>query len=134
MFLKSAPMINNENKKNTINTVLLMSAIFLFLSLFGIYCTFYLVQANGTNALIHDSIAAAKLPNSDVSLRTVYTGINPLDRIITYIVVLLWPVTELENTLLTLHTTTFLAGANAIWTLLLLEGYRRGNQKTVSSL
>lgn len=107
-----------------------MSAIFLLLlGLFGIYCTY--LEANGT-ALIHDLIAAGTLPNNHIPLRTVYTGFQPLDRILTHIVVFLWPVTN-QYPLLTLHATNFLAGTNAIWTLLLIEGYRRGNAKTAAS-
>ncbi|KAL4912801.1 hypothetical protein BDW62DRAFT_216053 [Aspergillus aurantiobrunneus] len=95
------------------------------------YCCFYLTDANGTNALVADLIAAGKLPDSHVPLRTVYTGIAPLDEILTSLVVFLWPVTDGNSPGLALHTISFVGSVNATWALLVLEGYRKGNARTI---
>ncbi|KAL4778501.1 hypothetical protein BJX76DRAFT_362672 [Aspergillus varians] len=93
--------------------------------------SFYLLEANGTNKLILDLIADKKLHDSNTPLRTVYTGIAPLDEALTYLVVFLWPITNGDNPALILHTTSLFGGVNAAWTVLLLEGYRTGHTGTI---
>ncbi|KAI9367662.1 hypothetical protein BJX61DRAFT_283399 [Aspergillus egyptiacus] len=103
------------------------------LSAFVFYAIFYYAEGNGTNKLVLESIAAGKLPASDAPLRTVYTGIDPLDQLLTVLIVFFWPTVDGENLSLLVHSIGFSGTFGSAWVLVCMEAWRKGNAWTVAS-
>ncbi|KAL2857289.1 hypothetical protein BJY01DRAFT_202555 [Aspergillus pseudoustus] len=101
------------------------------LSLFVFYAIFYFGEINGANKLVFESIASKKLPASDATLRTVYTGIAPLDELLTVLTVFFWPTTDGSNLSLLVHSIGFSGTFGSAWVLVSLEAWRRGNAWTI---
>ncbi|KAL4972915.1 hypothetical protein BDW66DRAFT_169091 [Aspergillus desertorum] len=97
------------------------------LSALVFYTIFYTFQINGASKLVRESIATGKLPASDASLRKIYTGIAPLDKLLTVLVIFFWPVTDGSNLSLLIHTLGFSGAFGSAWVLVTLESWRRGN-------
>ncbi|KAL4998912.1 hypothetical protein BDV10DRAFT_62454 [Aspergillus recurvatus] len=97
------------------------------LSALVFYTIFYLFEVNGASKLVKESIATGKLPASDASLRKIYTGIAPLDELLTVLVVFFWPATDGSNLSLLVHTLGFSGTFGSAWVLVTLESWRRGN-------
>lgn len=104
------------------------------LSLFALYAIFYFAEINGLNKLAASTVEAGVLPNTTEPLRTVYTGIEPLDRLLTLLGTFFWPVVEGRNVTLTLHSVAFSGAFGAAWVLVMLEAWREGNSGTVAAL
>lgn len=104
-------------------------------SLFALYAIFYFAETNGLNKLAQDSVDAGVLPGSAAeTLRTVYTGIEPLDRLVTLLGTFFWSVVDGQNVTLTLHGVAFSGAFGAAWVLVVLESFREGNSGTVAAL
>ncbi|KAL2823804.1 hypothetical protein BDW59DRAFT_92366 [Aspergillus cavernicola] len=103
------------------------------LSLFVFYAIFYFAEVNGTNKLVFKSIESGKLPTSDAPLRTVYTGIAPLDELLTVLTVFFWPTTDGGNLSLLVHTIGFSGTFGSAWILVCLEAWRKGNTWTLAA-
>ncbi|KAL2816479.1 hypothetical protein BJX63DRAFT_387425 [Aspergillus granulosus] len=101
------------------------------LSLFVFYAIFYFSEINGSNKLVFESIAAKKLPAGDAPLRTVYTGVAPLDELLTVLTVFFWPATDCSNLSLLVHSIGFSGTFGSAWILVCLEAWRRGNAWTI---
>lgn len=71
---------------------------------------------------------------SEGGLRTVYTGIDQVDRLLAVLTVFFWAVFDGSNPALTLHAVDFAGVFGAAWTLVMLEGWRRGNAWTIVAL
>ncbi|KAL3469562.1 hypothetical protein BJX99DRAFT_241080 [Aspergillus californicus] len=103
------------------------------LSLFVFYAIFYFAEVNGAHALVRESIKTGKLPASDATLRTVYTGVGPLDELLTVLTVFFWPTTDGSNLSLTVHSIGFTGTFGSAWVLVCLEAWRRGNAWTAAA-
>ncbi|RDW68949.1 uncharacterized protein DSM5745_08709 [Aspergillus mulundensis] len=97
------------------------------LSLLVFYTIFYTFEINGASKLVKETVATGKLPASDASLRQTYTGIAPLDRLLTILVIFFWPLTDGSNLSLVIHSIGFSGTFGSAWVLITLESWRRGN-------
>lgn len=115
--------------------ILAMAAklILPLLSLSVFYTIFYFAEVNGANELVKASIAAGKLPTVDAPLRKVYTGVAPLDELLTILTVFFWPTTDGSNVSLLVHSIGFSGTFGSAWVLVCLEAWRRGNAWTLSA-
>ncbi|KAL1847750.1 hypothetical protein Plec18170_008411 [Paecilomyces lecythidis] len=106
----------------------LVSYVLFFLSAFALYSEFYFAFSNGLLEL-SDKVAVDKLiPNLDNEpLRTVYTGVELVDRLFILLGTFFWPTVDGNNPALTLHTLAFAGAFGSAWVLILLEGWRKGN-------
>lgn len=106
----------------------LVSYFLFFLSAFALYSEFYFAFSNGLLEL-SDKVAVDKLiPNLDNEpLRTVYTGVELVDRLFILLGTFFWPTVDGNNPALTLHTLAFAGAFGSAWVLILLEGWRKGN-------
>ncbi|KAL1958967.1 hypothetical protein VTO42DRAFT_3520 [Malbranchea cinnamomea] len=103
-------------------------------SLFALYAIFYFSEINGLNRLSLSAVDAGVLPGTDnVPLRTVYTGIKPLDQLLTVLGTFFWPVVDGQNITLTLHSISFSGAFGAAWMLVVLEAWRDGNSRTIAA-
>lgn len=89
---------------------------------------------NGLNHLAQGAITAKTLPGTNEPLRTIYTGIEPVDNVLAALTTFFWPATDGSNPTLTLHSIAFSGTFGAAWTLVTLESWRRGNAWTVAAL
>jgi hypothetical protein len=110
-----------------------MRAVLFSLSAFAFYAIFYFSQVNGLNELGLKSVASGKLPGLDEPLRTVYTGVEPVDRILTVLTTFFYPVLDGQSSALLLHGIGFSGTFGAAWTLVVLESWRKGNAGTVAA-
>ncbi|KAJ5663874.1 hypothetical protein N7507_004605 [Penicillium longicatenatum] len=110
-----------------------MRAILFSLSAFAFYAIFYFSQVNGLNELGLKSVASGKLPGLNEPLRTVYTGVEPVDRILTVLTTFFYPVLDGQSSALLLHGIGFSGTFGAAWTLVVLESWRKGNAGTVAA-
>jgi hypothetical protein len=104
------------------------------LSVFALYAIFYFAEINGLNHLAQEAITAKTLPGTNEPLRTVYTGIAPVDNVLAALTTFFWPATDGSNPTLTLHSIAFSGTFGAAWTLVTLESWRRGNAWTIAAL
>lgn len=111
-----------------------MTRLLLFsLSAFVLYAIFYFSYINGLHELGHETMDSGKLPGIDEPLRTVYTGVEPVDRILTLLTVFFYPALDGQNAALFLHSIGFSGAFGAAWTLVVLESWRKGNAGTVAA-
>lgn len=110
-----------------------MRVILFSLSAFVFYAIFYFSRVNGLLDLSTESIASGKLPGLDETLRTVYTGVEPIDRLLTVLTTFFYPVLDGQNATLLLHGVGFSGTFGAAWTLVVLESWRKGNAGTVAA-
>jgi hypothetical protein len=104
------------------------------LSAFALYAIFYFAEINGLNRLAFEAIATKTLPGTNEPLRTVYTGIAPVDEVLAALTIFFWPATDGSNPTLTLHSVAFSGTFGAAWMLVTLESWRRGNAWTIAAL
>lgn len=110
-----------------------MRAILFSLSAFVFYAIFYFSYANGLHELGHKAVASGKLPGLDAPLRTVYTGVEPIDRLLTLLITFFYPAMDGQDATLLLHSIGFSGTFGAAWTLVVLESWRKGNAGTVAA-
>jgi hypothetical protein len=114
---------------------MIMKYILPLLSLFALYATFFFSHANGSLELSHNSIESGHLPDlTKEPLRTVYTGIEPIDRILVILGTFFWPAFDGSNPSLTLHSICFAGAFGSAWVLVMLEAWRRGNAWSIVAL
>lgn len=104
------------------------------LSLSVFYFIFYFADANGLRALGDAAQHAQTLPGLDVPLRTRYTGLAPLDQLLTTLTVFFWPVGDGSQPALTLHSVAFSGTFASAWILVTLESWRQGSAGTAAAL
>lgn len=110
-----------------------MRVILFSLSAFVFYAIFYFSQVNGLHELSLKSVASGKLPGLDEPLRTVYTGVEPVDRLLTVLTTFFYPVLDGQSSTLLLHSIGFSGTFGAAWTLVVLESWRKGNAGTIAA-
>jgi hypothetical protein len=103
------------------------------LSAFVFYAIFYFAKVNGLDALGHKTIESGRLPGLDEPLRTFYTGVEPIDRILTLLTVFFYPTLDGQSPGLLLHSIGFSGTFGAAWILVVLESWRKGNAGTVAA-
>lgn len=113
-----------------------MAKLLLFsLSLFVGYAIFYHSVINGARELAVQSIQAGKLPGKGkLPLRTEYTGVEPIDKLLTTLTVFFWTVSDGSHPGLFLHSIAFSGAFCAAWVLVSIESWRKGNQWTIAAL
>lgn len=104
------------------------------LSLFVFYAIFYYADINGLRALGEQYIASGALPGTNEPLRTIYTGVEPIDRLLTTLTAFFWPTTDGSNPSLLLHSIAFSGTFGSAWVLITLEAWRKGNAWTIAAL
>ncbi|KAJ5677218.1 uncharacterized protein N7477_002851 [Penicillium maclennaniae] len=108
-----------------------MKYILFSLSAFALYAIFYFSYVNGLHALGHDAIDSGKLPGVNAPLRTHFTGVEAIDRILTLLTVFFYPTLDGQSPTLLLHSIGFSGTFGAAWTLVVLESWRKGNAGTI---
>lgn len=111
-----------------------MKLVLLLLSVSTLYAAFYFAQINGSHDLALQSVTSKALPGRDDPLRTFYTGIEPVDRLLTVLTVFFWPMTDGSTPTLTLHSLGFAGTFGSAWMLLTVESWRKGNAWTIAAL
>ena len=104
------------------------------LSLFALYAIFYYADINGLRALGEQYVASKTLPGTNEPLRTIYTGIEPIDHLLTTLTAFFWPTTDGSNPTLFLHSVAFSGTFGSAWVLITLEAWRQGNAWTIAAL
>ncbi|KAF7585091.1 hypothetical protein BBP40_000361 [Aspergillus hancockii] len=104
------------------------------LSLSVFYTIFYYADINGLRALGDQSIASKTLPGTNDPLRTVYTGLEPVDHLLTTLTTFFWPTTDGSHPALLLHSIAFSGTFGSAWILVSLEAWRQGNAWTIAAL
>ncbi|KAL4938821.1 hypothetical protein BDV06DRAFT_225648 [Aspergillus oleicola] len=102
--------------------------LLLVLCLGALYAQYYVSKTGGLYESVFELVAASKLPSSNATFRTAYTGIESVDRILSYLIKYRWPLSDGSDPALTPIAISYFGAISAIWTLLLLEGYRNGNK------
>jgi hypothetical protein len=108
------------------------------LNLFAIYAIFYFAWKNGLKEKADSFIESQILPDTATTLskghpmRTVYTGIEPIDRLLMVMGTFFWTVLDGSTPDLLLHSVIFSGTFGSAWVLLLLEGWRKGNSGIIS--
>ncbi|KAB8258589.1 hypothetical protein BDV32DRAFT_151213 [Aspergillus pseudonomiae] len=103
------------------------------LSLFALYAIFYYADINGLRALGEQCVASKTLPGTNEPLRTIYTGIEPIDHLLTTLTAFFWPTTDGSNPTLFLHSVAFSGTFGSAWVLITLEAWRQGNAWTIAA-
>lgn len=103
-------------------------------SAFALYAIFHFSTENGLFKLVESAVRAKTIPGTDEPLRTVYTGIERLDRTLTTLTVFFWPVADGSRPGLSLHSICFSSALGSAWVLVFLESWRRVNRRTIVSM
>lgn len=98
-----------------------------------LYAIFYFAYANGLHDLANKSMDSGKLPGVNQPLRTIYTGFEPVDHLLTVLTTFFYPALDGQNATLFLHSISFSGTFGAAWTLVVLESWRKGNSGTVAA-
>ena len=103
---------------------------------FGMNSMYGLVYRNGYyNALIHlRDHGPHLLPGSDIPILTRFTGIGPLDKVLTLAGVMFANITDGSTPQLSLYAFHFAGQLIPVFTVILIEGNRHGNRGNVMSL
>jgi hypothetical protein len=110
-----------------------MKSIMFALSASTLYAIWYFAFANGLLAQNDIVIASGKLPGTNDPLRTVYTGIGPVDRLLTLLTIFFYPALDGQSPGLLVHSLGFSGTFGAAWTLVVLESWRKGNAGTIAA-
>ncbi|KAJ5082239.1 hypothetical protein N7532_011282 [Penicillium argentinense] len=110
-----------------------MRYVLFSLSAFVFYAIFYFSYVNGLHELGHKAVGAGKLPGTDEPLRTLYTGVEPIDRLLALLTTFFYPAMDGQSPGLLLHSIGFSGTFGAAWTLVVLESWRKGNAGTVAA-
>ena len=103
---------------------------------FGINSMYGLVYRNG----YYDALIRLRdhgphlLPGSDIPILTRFTGIGPLDKVLTLAGVMFANITDGSTPQLSLYAFQFAGQLVPVFTVILIEGNRRGNRGNVMSL
>ena len=103
---------------------------------FGLNSMYGLVYRNGyINALIKLRYHGPHvLPGSNTPILTTFTGLRPLDQILTLAGVLFANINDGSTPQLSLYAFHFAGQLVSIFTVVMIEGRRRGNKRGVMSL
>ncbi|KAJ5724404.1 hypothetical protein N7493_006132 [Penicillium malachiteum] len=110
-----------------------MRFILFSLSASVFYMIWYFSHASGLHDLAQEAVASGKLPGLDEPLRTVYTGVEPIDKLLTVLTVFFYPAMDGQDSTLLLHSIGFSGTFAAAWTLVVLESWRKGNSGTIAA-
>ncbi|CAG7935343.1 unnamed protein product [Penicillium nalgiovense] len=110
-----------------------MRYVLFSLSALVFYAIFYFSYINGLDALGRKSIESGTLPSIDAPLRSVYTGIEEVDHVLTLLTTFFYPTLDGSNPGLLLHGVGFSGTFGATWTLIVLESWRKGNAGTIAA-
>lgn len=110
-----------------------MKYVLFSLSAFVFYAIFYFSYINGLDALSKESIKSGRLPGVNEPLRTVYTGVEPIDHLLTILTTFFYPSLDGQHPGLLLHNIGFSGTFGASWILVILESWRKGNSRTVAA-
>lgn len=133
VLIRSTRMLVVLCTKTSIARKMTAKLVLPLLSVFALYAIFYFAEINGLNHLAQGAITAKTLPGTNEPLRTIYTGIEPVDNVLAALTTFFWPATDGSNPTLTLHSIAFSGTFGAAWTLVTLESWRRGNAWTVAA-
>lgn len=111
-----------------------MKIVLPLVGLSTLYAAFYFAYINGTDKLGWQFIESGKLPGRNDPIRTVYTEIPAIDRLLTVLTVFFWPMTDGSHPTLTIHSVGFSGSFCSAWILLTLEAWRRGNAWKIIAL
>ncbi|KAH8689516.1 hypothetical protein BGW36DRAFT_390989 [Talaromyces proteolyticus] len=101
-------------------------ALFLFSAYAG-FAIFAFSDRNGTLKLVEHFGTSKVLPGSGEPLKTSFTGIEPIDRLLATLTVFFIPVVDGSNPSLLLHSVNFTGAFGSAWVLVVLEAWRKGN-------
>lgn len=107
---------------------------FFLLFGFAVYSIHVFSDNNGLFRLVEHFADNKVLPGSGEPLRTVYTGVEPVDRLLSVLTVFFIPVVDGSNPSLFLHSVTFTGAFGSAWVLVVLEAWRKGNSSKLFSL
>ncbi|KAJ5195261.1 uncharacterized protein N7498_008699 [Penicillium cinerascens] len=104
--------------------------ILFSLTAFSLYAIWYLSYTNGTLKLNERAITFGKLQHGE-KLSTLYTGIEPVDQLLSVFTTFFYPAVDGHSPGLLLHAVLFSGTFGASWILTVLESWRSGNIGTV---
>jgi len=106
------------------------------LSAAGYYGTWYLLLNNGTTTYMsHIRDYGPKiLPGTDEPLKTVYIGISSIDYQLTVLTLFFWELVDGSHPAASLFCFHFATQVACGWSLLMIEGLRRGHRWMMISL
>ncbi|KAF7718161.1 Uncharacterized protein PECH_005614 [Penicillium ucsense] len=110
-----------------------MRYVLFSLSAFALYAIFYFAHINGLDELAGEAVASGKLPGVNAPIRTHFTGVKPIDHVLTVLTAFFYPFLDGQSPALLLHGVGFSGAFGAAWTLVVLESWRRGNAGTVAA-
>ncbi|KAJ6098824.1 hypothetical protein N7467_000359 [Penicillium canescens] len=110
-----------------------MRYVLFSLSAFVFYAIFYFSYINGLDELGKTAVESGKLPSINEPLRSVYTGVEPVDKLLTLLTTFFYPSLDGSNPGLLLHSIGFSGTFGAAWTLVVLESWRKGNTGTIAA-
>ncbi|KAJ6071421.1 hypothetical protein N7499_009435 [Penicillium canescens] len=110
-----------------------MRYVLFSLSAFVFYAIFYFSYINGLDELGKKVVESGTLPTINEPLRSVYTGVEPVDKLLTLLTTFFYPSLDGSNPGLLLHSIGFSGTFGAAWTLVVLESWRKGNTGTIAA-
>lgn len=99
----------------------------------GLYLTIILAVQNGTIGTIQGIQNSGNLPQSEIPLRRFYTGISPIDNQLSSLIIFFWPIADAHLPTLTVFWVNFCGELVMSWTLIMIEGMRKGNKGSLIS-
>ncbi|RJE25388.1 hypothetical protein PHISCL_02279 [Aspergillus sclerotialis] len=99
----------------------------------ALYAIFFFSHQNGLHDMGLKQVESKTLPGLNDPLRTVYTGVEKIDEILTVLTTFFWTTTDGSHPGLMLHTIGFSGTFGAAWVLVTLESWRRGNAWTIAA-
>ncbi len=108
----------------------------LLLCAAGCYGTWYMMLNNGTTAYMSDirDHGPRVLPGTDEALKTVYTGVPAIDHQLAVLTLFFWEVVDGSHPAASLFCFHFATQVACGWSLLMIEGLRRGHRWMTISL
>ncbi|PLB54140.1 hypothetical protein P170DRAFT_372839 [Aspergillus steynii IBT 23096] len=107
--------------------------VLLLLSISVFYTIFHFAEINGAQKLSLGAIDSKKLPGTNEPLRTVYTGVESIDGLLTVLTTFFWPLADASDPALFLHSIGFSGTFGSAWVLVTLESWRKGNSWTFAA-
>ena len=99
----------------------------------GVYLTLILAIQNGTIGTIQGIQNGGYLPQTEKPLRRFYTGTSPIDHQLSSLAIFFWPIADAHLPTLTLFWVNFSGELVMSWTLIMIEGMRKGNRGSLIS-
>lgn len=94
----------------------------------GLYVTLILAVQNGRIGTIQGIQNDGYLPQTEQPLRRFYTGISPVDYQLSSLTIFFWPIADAHLPSLTLLWVNLSGELVMSWTLIMIEGMRKGNR------